>query len=127
MPATAAAKKVGVAERGVAKVPKWVELILLQMKRILNMASYKFIPPPEKASSLLPSEARALFRTNCYYGHTSGFCAGYTQANLLVIPGDLADDMEKFCRMNSAPFPLWYRSSAGEYSVPPLAKESDVK
>lgn len=89
--------------------------------------SYKFIPPPENASSLLPSEARAIFRTNGYYGHTSGFCAGYTQANLLVVPGHLADDFEEFCGVNSAPFPLLYRSRAGDCSAPPLAKDSDVK
>lgn len=88
---------------------------------------YKTIPPPVNASSLLPAEARSLCRRNGYYGTTSGFCLGFAQANLLVLPESLADDFEEFCRVNSAPFPLLYRSKAGECSAPPLAKDSDVK
>ena len=91
------------------------------------MSASKYIPPPANASALLPSVARALFRNNGYYGHTSGFCAGYSQCNLLVVPDHLADDFEKFCRANSAPFPLLYRSRAGECSALPLAKDFDVK
>lgn len=87
----------------------------------------KYLPPPENASSLEPSEARSLFRRNGYYGPTSGFCSGHVQANLLVIPDSLAQDFEEFCRANSAPFPLLYRSKPGECSAPPLAKDSDVK
>lgn len=101
-------------------VGPWVELASLAME-------YKHIPPPDNASSLSPSEARALFRRNGYYGPTSGFCAGYCQANLLVVPEQLADDFEQFCRLNPAPFPLLYRSKAGECSAPPLAEDSDVK
>lgn len=93
--------------------------------RLVAMA--KRIPAPENASGLHPSEARALFRVNGYYGPTSGFCSGYTQANLLVIPEHLADDFEKFCMVNRGPFPLLYRSKVGECSAPPLAKDSDVK
>lgn len=88
---------------------------------------YKFIPPPDNASTLHPSEARALFRKNGYYGSTSGFCLGYLQANLLVIPEFLADDFEKFCKVNSGPFPLVFRSEVGDCSAPPLAEDSDVK
>lgn len=88
---------------------------------------YKTFPPPENASSLPPAEARALFRQNGYYGTTAGFCFGYSQANLLVLPESLADDFERFCKVNSAPFPLLYRSKVGDCSAPPLAKDSDVK
>ena len=88
---------------------------------------YKFIPPPEKASVLQPSEARSLFRRNGYYGPTSGFCRGYTQANIIVLPKELADDFEEFCKRNSGPFPLLYKSQPGECTAPPLARESDIK
>lgn len=87
----------------------------------------KFLPPPENAASLAPSEARQLFRLNRYYGPTSGFCLGYLQANMAVLPEELADDFEEFCRKNYGPFPLICRSAAGEIGAPPLAKDSDIR
>ena len=87
----------------------------------------KFLPPPENAAALLPSEARQLFRQNGFDGLTSGFCAGYMQANIVVLPRELADDFEQFCRRNSAPLPLLYRSKPGEVGAPPLAKDSDIR
>ena len=95
--------------------------------KLSERMEYKFIPRPENASSLKPSEARALIRKNGYYGSTSGFCSGYLQANLLIIPSSLADDYEQFCKVNSAPFPLLYRSEPGEAAAPPLAKDSNVR
>ena len=84
-------------------------------------------PLPENAATLQPAEARALFRRNGFHGCSSGFCLGYAQANLVVMPESLADDFERFCRVNSGPFPLLYRSGVGECSAPPLANDSDVK
>ena len=86
-----------------------------------------FLPPPENAATLLPSEARALFRLNRYYGATTGFCRGYLQANVVVFPEPLADDFEEFCRRNRAPLPLLYRSKPGEVGAPPLAEDSDIR
>ena len=86
-----------------------------------------YSPLPEGAASLLPSQARALFRKNAFSGSTSGFCLGHAQANILILPSHLADDCEQFCRLNSAPFPLLYRSKVGDASAPPLACSSDVK
>ena len=82
---------------------------------------------PQDPAGLLPSDARALFRKNKYCGSTSGFCLGYSQANILIIPENLADDFEKFCKLNPGPFPLLYRSEVGDPSAPPLAKSSDIK
>lgn len=88
---------------------------------------HRYLPRPEDASTLHPSEARALFRKNEYYGPTSGFCDGYEQANVVILPASVASDFEEFCRINSAPFPLLYRSKPGECAAPDLAKDSDVK
>lgn len=87
----------------------------------------KFLSAPENASSLSPKEARELFRANKYYGSTSGFCLGYVQTNLTVLPARDADDFEEFCKRNSAPLPLLYRSLPGELVAPPLAENSDVR
>ncbi len=91
------------------------------------MAEYKYIPPPENASNVTPSEARSLFRRNGYYGHTSGFSSGYSQANVVVLPREVADEFEEFCKKNSVPLPLLYRSQPGECSAPPIAQNSDIK
>ena len=88
----------------------------------------KHLPAPENAVALLPSKARALFRRNGYYLSSGGFCAGYTQANLVILPSaELADQFEEFCKKNYAPLPLLYRSQPGEYAAPPLAQDSDVR
>lgn len=98
-------------------------------RQVTRMADpqYKFLPRPENAQTMSPSDARALFRRNGYYGNTSGFCKSYDQANVLILSDQLADDFEEFCRRNSAPFPLLYRSKPGEAGAPPLADNSDIK
>lgn len=90
-------------------------------------AEYRFLAAPENASSLSPSAARDIFRINKYYGTTSGFCRGYVQANLAVVPASCADEFEEFCRRNCGPLPLLYRSKPGERTAPPLADNSDVR
>lgn len=76
-----------------------------------------------------PSDARYEFRTNPELegSSTSGFCMGYLQANLAIIPSSLADDFEQFCELNKAPCPLLYSSKRGELSAGILARDSDVR
>ncbi len=88
---------------------------------------YKFLPRPSNASGLTPVEARALFRRMEYDGITSGFCVGSVQANVVVLPEFLADDFQSFCKMNSGPLPLLYRSKPGEFESPPLASNVDIR
>ena len=82
---------------------------------------------PENASCMKPSDARSLFRRNEYNGYTSGFCSGYAQTNVLILPKELADDFEELCRRNSGAFPLLYRSKSGEIGAPVLAADSDIR
>ena len=91
------------------------------------MAESKFLPAPADATSLSPSEARAIISRNGYYGTTSGFCLGHAQFNMMMLPSDLADDFEELCKKNHGPFPLLYRSKPGEVGAPPLAKDADIK
>ncbi len=56
-------------------------------------------------ASLTPTEARALFRDGLRV-QTSGWCAGWTQANLLAVPRDLAYDVLLFAQRNPTPCPL---------------------
>ncbi len=52
---------------------------------------------------------------------------GYQQANVVILHKDLADDFEGFCRANSSPLPLLYRSKCGEWSCGPLSTGSDIR
>lgn len=82
---------------------------------------------PENASALSPQEARALFRLNKYYGSTTGFCAGYLQANVTVLPKSLAKDFGDFCRKNHAALPLLYCSQPGEVTTTLATTETNIR
>lgn len=82
---------------------------------------------PENASTLSPQEARALFRLNKYYGSTTGFCAGYLQTNVAVLPKSLATDFRDFCRKNHAALPLVYCSLPGEVTTTIATVETDIR
>ena len=89
--------------------------------------NYKYVPRPDNASTMSPSDARALFRRNGYYGTTAGFCLGYAQTNVIILPKEFSVDFEEFCKRNSGPLPLLYRSEAGEVGAPPLATDSNIR
>ncbi|XP_074548984.1 D-glutamate cyclase, mitochondrial [Halichoeres trimaculatus] len=57
----------------------------------------------------------------------SAMDSGYQQANVVVLPNQLADDFEAFCHKNPASLPLLYRSQPGETACPPLAKHADIR
>lgn len=78
-------------------------------------------------SHLSPAEARAVFRRKEHTGLTSLFCSGYEQANVAVIPEDMARDFKGYCRLNEAPLPLLFHSQPGDVSAPPLAADSDIR
>lgn len=52
------------------------------------------------------AEARAAVRAGIWATHTSGLAAGYTQANLVVLPREDAYDFLLFCTRNPKPCPL---------------------
>lgn len=92
-----------------------------------NEVEYKFPAAPQDCATILPNEARSIFSRGEYYGTSAGFCLGYLQANLVVLPQEHADNFEEFCNKNSAAFPLLFRSRPGEVEAPPLAKDFNVR
>lgn len=53
-----------------------------------------------------PSEVRALIREGKIDFPTSGMCAGYAQANLVILPPDYAADFEEYAKRNPFPCPI---------------------
>lgn len=68
---------------------------------------------PENPAGLLPSEARALFRAGLV-SPTSGWSAGYAQANLIIVPKAQAFDVLLFAQRNPKPCPVLGVLDAGE-------------
>ncbi|GAB3259823.1 putative hydro-lyase [Alteromonas gracilis] len=75
---------------------------------------------PPRPAALTPGEARALFRDGLRTP-TAGWSAGWTQANLLVLPRELAFDFLLFAQRNPVPCPVLDVLDAGEVAGPLLA------
>lgn len=72
-----------------------------------------------------PAEARVQFRAGLAVPST-GWSAGFTQANLVVLPRDLAWDMLLFGQRNPQPVPLLDVTDAGAISTE-LAPNADLR
>lgn len=77
-------------------------------------------------SSANPKEIRNLIRAQKITGQTSGMCAGYAQANLCILPKDLAFDFLLFCTRNPRPCPLLEVGNAGSRQIRDMAQNADV-
>ena len=64
-------------------------------------------------TTALPSEVRKLIRKGEITTPTSGMCAGYAQANLAILPKDLAYDFLLFTQRNPKPCPILEVSDVG--------------
>ena len=71
--------------------------------------------------------ARAEIRAERHTGPTAGLAPGFVQANLVVLPFDLAGDFARFCDYNPKPCPVLARSEPGDPSFPTLGEDIDVR
>lgn len=77
-------------------------------------------------SSMNPKEIRTLIKEQKITGQTSGMCAGYAQANLCILPKDLAFDFLLFCNRNPKPCPVLEVGDAGSRVIRAMADHADV-
>jgi len=74
--------------------------------------------------AISPAELRHKIRLGEHDGNTSGFCAGYVQCNIVILPADLAGDFTRFCQLNPKPCPLVsFSACAGD---PALGQLGDI-
>jgi uncharacterized protein YcsI (UPF0317 family) len=71
--------------------------------------------------------ARLDIRRGGYVGPTSGLAPGFVQANLAILPAALAGDFLHFCQRNPKPCPLIGVSAPGDFRIPGLAEDLDVR
>ena len=79
-----------------------------------------------KYSAFPPAEVRALIRAGKLDAPTTGYCDGYAQGNLVVLPKALAWDFLLFCQRNPKACPLLEVADAGERSFSQFAPGSDI-
>ena len=72
-------------------------------------------------------EVRARIRENEYAGPTGGLAAGFTQANLVMLPGEHAFDFLKFCVRNPKPCPVLEVTEAGSPEPVVTAPGADLR
>lgn len=60
-------------------------------------------------------------------GPTANLAPGHVQANLAILPADVANDFLRFCQRNPKPCPLLAVSEPGDPSLPALGKDIDVR
>ena len=92
--------------------------------------SRRAAPDPDERQSrthglVAPAEARRQFR-NGLVTPTSGWSDGYTQANLIAVTADYADEFLEFCRLNPKACPVIDVIPAGSYESS-LAAGSDIR
>ena len=74
-----------------------------------------------------PSEVRELIRDGRLVQTTSGMSPGHVQANLAILPRDLAFDFLLFCQRNPRPCPILEVVEAGEVEPSEFAPGADLR
>lgn len=78
-------------------------------------------------STAKPHEVRRLARDDRLRHETGGVCLGYAQANLVVLPRDLAYDFLLFCFRNPQPCPLLEVTDVGSFEPAGVAPGADLR
>ncbi len=73
-----------------------------------------------------PLEARKLIRAGLWDKPTSGYCPGYAQANLIVLPKEQAYDFLLFAQRNPKPCPLLEVTDTGARQTRICATDCDI-
>jgi uncharacterized protein YcsI (UPF0317 family) len=71
--------------------------------------------------------ARHAVRTGQHRRPTAGLAPGYVQGNLAILPADLAGDFLRFCQLNPKPCPVIGTSAPGDWRIPALADDLDIR
>lgn len=73
-----------------------------------------------------PKQIRNLIREEKITGQTSGMCAGYAQANLVILPKELAYDFLLFAQRNPRSCPILEVLDEGERFTKLMADKADI-
>lgn len=74
-----------------------------------------------------PKFIRLKIRNGEFKANTSGFCPGFVQGNLVILPEKYAIDFHQFCLNNPAPCPLLSVTKSGVYQINDLGEDIDIR
>lgn len=77
-------------------------------------------------TTMTPAEVRRLIRAGKITSQTSGMCAGYAQANLVILPKELAYDFLLFTQRNPRSCPILEVSDVGSRKLHYVAEDVDL-
>lgn len=77
--------------------------------------------------SLPVSVVRKKIRDGEWTSHTSGLADQHVQGNVVILPELLANDFLRFCQRNPKPCPLLAVSEPGQWTLPQLGQDIDVR
>lgn len=75
----------------------------------------------------LGAAIRAQARSGLLVGPTCGLAPGYLQANLVIVPQDLAFDFLRFCYRNPKPCPILDMTEPGSWEPTHVAPGADIR
>jgi len=74
-----------------------------------------------------PQEFRRIARQEEWQGQTRSVCKGYAQANLVIVPNDMAFELLLFCVRNPRPCPVLDVTQPGDPHPSVIAPDADVR
>ena len=77
-------------------------------------------------SDMKPYDVRNLIRKEEIVTPTAGMCEGYAQANLVILPKELAYDFLLFTQRNPKSCPILEVSDVGDKKLKYLGKDIDI-
>ncbi|ROS04591.1 uncharacterized protein YcsI (UPF0317 family) [Sinobacterium caligoides] len=78
-------------------------------------------------ATMTPHELRQKIRLGQHSGNTSGYSEGYVQCNLVILPVDWAAEFLQFCQQNPKPCPLIAMGQPGEFDLPGMGVDLDIR
>ena len=79
------------------------------------------------SASTVALAARNRIRSGEWTGHTSGLADQHVQGNVVILPTALANDFLRYCQANPKPCPLLAVSEPGQWSLPGLGVDIDIR
>ncbi len=81
----------------------------------------------DSLAALSPQQARLMIRQGEWYQPTAGLSAGYTQANLAILPKEWSYEFLLFCQRNPKPCPLLDVTDIGSPIPKMIAAGADLR
>jgi uncharacterized protein YcsI (UPF0317 family) len=82
---------------------------------------------PDQSRCSASYQVRLDARSGTLTGQTASLAPGHVQANLAILPRELATDFLRFCQRNPKPCPLLAVSEPGDPCLPELGVDIDIR